>query len=205
MLEGWRFLVSKPVLAQIMALDVVAMVFGLPRALFPLIGTVVLGGDASTVGLLHAAPAVGALAAALTAGWVSSVRYQGRAIVLAVVGYGVAIIAFGFTRSLWPALVCLALAGVADLISTVFRSSLQQLSVPEPLRGRVSAVKVALSGAAPRFGDAEAAAVAQVVSPMFSVVSGGLLSIVGALSIAWRGRTIWNHVVDVEDEPDGPP
>ena len=203
-LEGWRYLVSKPVLAQIMALDVVAMVFGLPRALFPLIGTVVLGGDASTVGLLHAAPAVGALAAALTAGWVSYVRHQGRAIVAAVVGYGLAIIAFGFTRSLWPALAFLALAGVADLISTVFRSSMQQLSVPDPLRGRVSAVKVALSGAAPRFGDAEAAAVAQVVSPMFSVVSGGLLSIVGALTIAWRGRTLWGHVVDVQDEPDGP-
>jgi MFS family permease len=104
--EGWRFLRQRPLLQHLMLIDFNAMVFGLPRALFPYIGTVTLGGDAATVGLLNAAPGAGAFGAALTTGWVSMVKRQGRLVVLSVIVWGVAIAGFGLTRSLIPALIC---------------------------------------------------------------------------------------------------
>lgn len=191
--DGWRFLRSRPLLQHLMLIDFNAMVFGLPRALFPYIGTVTLGGDAATVGLLNAAPGAGALAAALTTGWVSLVKRQGRVIVLSVIAWGLSIAAFGLTRSLGPALVLLAVAGASDVISNVFRATVLQLSLPDSVRGRVTAIKVMLSGAGPRLGDAEAGAVASLTTPTFSVISGGLASAVGAVLIAWRGRTLWGQ------------
>ncbi|MPZ72618.1 MAG: MFS transporter [Nitriliruptorales bacterium] len=210
--EGWQYLRSVPLLQQVMLIDLNAMVFGMPRALFPVIGTEVLGGDAATVGLLHAAPGAGALIGALTTGWVSAVRRQGRVVVCAVCGWGLAIAAFGLTRILWLSLLLLALAGAADVISNVFRNTILQLAVPDGLRGRMTAFKVALSGGGPRLGDAESGAVAALTTPAFSVVSGGLASLVGTLAIAWFGRAIWEQeaIVDegdvkrILDEPAAP-
>jgi MFS family permease len=191
--EGWRYLRSVPMLQQVMLIDLNAMVFGMPRALFPVVGTVVLGGDAATVGLLHAAPGVGALVGAVTTGWVSAVRRQGRVVVCAVVLWGAAIVAFGMTGDIAVAVVLLALAGAADVISNVFRNTILQATVPDGLRGRVTAFKVAMSGGGPRLGDAESGAVAALTTPTISIVSGGLASIAGAVLIAWRGRAIWNQ------------
>lgn len=199
--EGWRYLRSIPLLQQVMLIDLNAMVFGMPRALFPVIGTVVLGGDAATVGLLHAAPGIGALAGALTTGWVSAVKRQGRVVVYAVVGWGLAIAAFGLTRNLWVAMALLAVAGASDVISNVFRNTILQTAVPDGLRGRLTAFKVALSGGGPRLGDAESGAVASLTSPAFSVVSGGLASVLGTAFIAWRGREIWDQTTDIPTEP----
>jgi Transmembrane secretion effector len=195
--EGWRYLRSVPLLQQTMLIDLNAMVFGLPRALFPAIGTTVLGGDASTVGLLHAAPGAGALLAALTTGWVSRVRYQGRAVVLSVCCWGLAIAAFGLVRDLVPAMIALGMAGASDVVSNVFRNTILQAEVPDGLRGRVTAFKGALSGGGPPLGDAEAGALAALTSPSVSVVSGGLASLAGALLIGWRGRAIWNQTAAV--------
>jgi len=203
--EGWQYLRSVPVLQQIMLIDLNAMVFGMPRALFPVVGTVVLGGDATTVGLLHAAPGAGALLGAVTTGWVSAVRRQGRVVVCAVVLWGAAIVAFGLTRNVAVALVLLALAGAADVISNVFRNTVLQTSVPDGLRGRLTAFKVAMSGGGPRLGDAESGAVAALTTPTISIVSGGLASIAGAALIAWRGRAIWNQSTEAELPPPPPP
>ena len=203
--EGWRYLRRVPLLQQVMLIDLNAMVFGMPRALFPVIGTEVLGGNAATVGLLHAAPGAGALIGALTTGWVSAVRRQGRVVVYAVCGWGVAIALFGMTRLLWLSLVLLAIAGAADVISNVFRNTILQLEVPDGLRGRLTAFKVSLSGGGPRLGDAESGAVAALTSPAVSVVSGGLAALLGTLFIAWRGRAIWEHVATgMEPDPDEP-
>lgn len=191
--EGWRYLRGVPLLQQVMLVDLNAMVFGLPRALFPVIGLVSLGGDAATVGLLHAAPGAGALIGALTTGWVSSVRRQGRVVVCAVGVYGLAIVGFGFTRTLVTAMAFLAVAGAADVVSNVFRNAILQMAVPDELRGRISAFKVALSGGGPRLGDAESGAVAELTTPTFSVVSGGLASIAGTLLVAVRGRALWEQ------------
>jgi MFS family permease len=191
--EAWRYLRSVPMLEQMMLMDLNAMVFGMPRALFPAFGTVVLGGDAATVGLLHAAPGVGALIGALTTGWISMVSRQGRIVVIAIIVWGAAIAGFGFTRHLVPALILLALAGMADVVSNVFRSTILQTAVPDGLRGRITAFKGALSGGGPRLGDAEAGAVASATTTEFSIVSGGFASLFGAVLIAYLGRDIWHQ------------
>jgi MFS family permease len=165
----------------------------MPTALFPALGTDVFGGDATTVGLLYAAPGVGALVGALTSGWVGGVSRRGRVVVVAVVVWGIAIAIFGLISLLPLALVLLAVAGAADVISAVMRNTILQLVVPDALRGRLSAVHSALAGGGPRLGDLEAGAVATLTSVRFSVVSGGLACIVGALAIARWMPQLWAY------------
>jgi predicted MFS family arabinose efflux permease len=155
------------------------MVFGMPRALFPELGTTLYGGGAGTVGLLYAAPGVGALAGALTTGWVRRVQRPGRAVEIAVVLWGASIAAFGLSSWLPLGLVCLAIAGAADVVSAVFRGTIVQLTVPDRLRGRLNALNVAVVTGGPRLGDLEAGAVSAATSPQFSVVSGGLACVAG--------------------------
>jgi MFS family permease len=161
-----------------------AMVFGMPRAVFPALATTVFGGGASTLGFLYAAPGAGALVGAVTTGWVRRVRRQGRAVIIAVLVWGAAITCFGLVRWLPAALVLLAVAGWADVISAVFRSTILQLNVPDALRGRLMGVQMAVVTGGPRIGDAESGAVAAAFSPVTSVISGGLACIGGALLLA---------------------
>jgi MFS family permease len=182
--EGFRFLKDRKVIQAALLIDLNAMVFGMPTALFPAMGTEVFGGDAFTVGLLYAAPGVGALIAALTSGWVGSVRRHGQATVIAVIGWGLAIAVFGFTSSLALGLVMLALAGAADVVSAIFRGSIVQLTTPDDLRGRMSSMHTAVVAGGPRLGDLEAGIVAELTTVRFSVVSGGIACIIGALAIA---------------------
>lgn len=182
--EGFRFLKDMKLIQAALLLDLSAMVFGMPTALFPAMGTAVFGGDAFTVGLLYAAPGVGALLAAVTSGWVGLVRRQGRAVVLAVMGWGAAIAIFGLTSSLPLALTMLALAGAADVVSAIFRGTIIQLSTPDELRGRVTSMHTAVVAGGPRLGDLEAGVVASLTSIRFSVVSGGLACVLAAFGIA---------------------
>src|SRR6266540_3212632 len=184
--EGLRFLRGRRALQGNFVIDLNAMVFGMPRALFPALGTGLFGGGPATVGLLYAAPGAGALAGALLAGWVGSVRRQGRAVLVAVAVWGLAITVFGLAAWLPLALVLLAVAGAADVFSAVFRNTILQLTVPDGLRGRLSAIHIAVVTGGPRLGDAEAGAVAALAGPRFSVVSGGLACLAGAALIAWR-------------------
>jgi MFS family permease len=182
--EGFRFLKDRRVIQAALLIDLNAMVFGMPTALFPAMGTEAFGGDAFTVGLLYAAPGVGALLGALTSGWVTTVRRLGRATMIAVIGWGAAIAVFGLTSSLGLALLMLALAGLADVVSAIFRGTIIQFSTPDQLRGRLSSMHMAVVASGPRLGDLEAGVVAELTSVRFSVVSGGLACIVGALVIA---------------------
>jgi predicted MFS family arabinose efflux permease len=184
--EGLRFLRGRRALQGTFYIDLNAMVFGMPRALFPALGTSVFGGGAATVGLLYAAPGAGALLGAATAGWVGRVRRQGRAVLVSVAVWGAAIAAFGLVRSLPAALCLLAVAGAADVVSAVFRSTILQLAVPDGLRGRLSAIHIAVVTGGPRLGDVEAGVVARLTSPRFSVVSGGLACLAGVVLLAWR-------------------
>jgi MFS family permease len=163
-----------------------AMVFGMPRALFPALAATVFGGGATTVGLLYAAPGAGALLGALTSGWVGRVRRQGRAVVLAVLIWGAAITGFGVAHWLPLALLLLAVAGWADVLSAVFRNTIIQFAGPDGMRGRLMGVQMAVVAGGPRLGDLEAGAVATAFGDTVSVVSGGLACIAGALLIAWR-------------------
>ncbi len=203
-LEGLKFLKGRQALQGTFVIDINAMVFGMPRALFPAIGTS-LGGPA-VVGLLYAAPGVGALVGAGTSGWVTRVDRQGRATIIAVIAWGASIAAFGFSHWLPLALAMLAVAGAADVISAVFRNTILQLSVPDRLRGRLSSVHIAVVTGGPRLGDFESGAVAALTTPEFAVVSGGLVCIVGAFVIArlMPGFTRWRLSQHDQGEPLDP-
>jgi MFS family permease len=181
--EGLGYIKQQKAVQGAFLIDINAMVFGMPRALFPQLGTEVFGGGAATVGILYAAPGVGALLGALTTGWVGGVRHQGRAVLYAVAAWGLAIVAFGVTTWLPLALVCLAIAGAADVISAVFRGTIIQLQTPDRLRGRINAVNIMVVTSGPRVGDLEAGVVASLTSAQFSVISGGVLCVAGVAVI----------------------
>ncbi|HVJ98199.1 MAG TPA: MFS transporter, partial [Acidimicrobiia bacterium] len=180
-----RFLKGKPVLQSTFTVDIVAMVFGMPRVLFPVLAVQQFHRGAEVVGWLFSAVAFGAVLAALSSGWVRRVRRCGLAILVAVGVWGIAIAAFGLVGdNLALALVCLAIAGGADVISAVFRNTVQQLVVPDSLRGRMSAFNIFVVAGGPRVGDVEGGLVASAFTPMASVVSGGLLCVAGVAVIA---------------------
>lgn len=191
-IEGVRYLRGRQALQGTFLLDLDAMIFGMPRALFPALGITQFHGGAAAVGYLYAAPGAGALLGALLTGWSNAVRRQGRAVVWAVTAWGLAIAAFGFAPHLpfrqplglvWG-LVLLAIAGAADVLSAVFRGTILQLETPDRLGGRLFAIQTAVVTGGPRLGDAEAGAVASLTSVPVSVVSGGLACVAGALILA---------------------
>ncbi|HXO23710.1 MAG TPA: MFS transporter, partial [Streptosporangiaceae bacterium] len=179
--EGLRFVRGHQAIQGAYLIDINAMVFGMPRALFPALATTLFGGGASTLGFLYAAPGAGALVGALTTGWVSRIRRQGLAVIVAVLVWGLAITGFGLVSWLPGALALLAVAGWADVISAVFRNTIIQLAVPDALRGRLSGLQNAVVAGGPRIGDLEAGAVGAAFGDTVSVVSGGLACIAGAL------------------------
>ena len=182
--EGLRFVRRSQTVLGAYLIDLNAMVFGMPRALFPEMAATVFGGGAATVGLLYAAPGVGALLGALTSGWVGRVRRQGRAVIFAVIVWGLAVTGFGLVSWLPLALTLLAVAGWADVVSAVFRNTIIQFSGPDSMRGRLMGVQMAVVAGGPRLGDLESGAVASAFGTTFSVVSGGLACVAGALLVA---------------------
>jgi len=179
--EGFRYVRSQPVILGFMIVDVNAMVFGMPMALFPAIATHRYG-DPTLVGYLYAAPYGGALVSSLASGWIPHVRRQGLAVAVAAIGWGVAIAAFGFADSLWLGLVLLAVAGAADNISAVFRSTIMLTATPEGMRGRLTGIEFAQVASGPTLGNMEAGVVASLTSLRFSIVSGGIMCVLGAIA-----------------------
>ncbi len=172
--RGHRLLVG------LFSADLIAMVFGMPTAVFPALALTAFGYGPSVLGLLYAAPAAGALIGSVLSGWVRRISRQGMAVFVAIAVWGLAIAAFGLTgRVLWVGLAFLAVAGAADLVSAIFRSTILQLSIPDTMRGRMSAFHSMVTTSGPRLGDLEAGAVAALVNPVFSVVSGGLACVIG--------------------------
>ena len=178
---GPRFARSTPVLLSTFVIDLNAMIFGMPRALFPALAVTTFHVGPGGLGLMYAAPGAGALLGAAASGWVGGVRRQGLAVIVSVVSWGAAIVAFGLVPpDRFPlALVLLAAAGWADVISAVFRNTILQLVAPDAMRGRLSALHIAVVTSGPRLGDVEAGAVAAATSVRFAVVSGGLACIAG--------------------------
>ena len=181
--QGFRFVVSKKVLLGMFLTDSNAMVFGMPRALFPALAKK-FGGGAGIVGVLYAAPYAGALLASLLSGWIGHVRRQGLVVVIAAGLWGAFIVAFGFADSLWLALIFLAGAGAADNVSAVMRQTILFSVTPDRMRGRVSGIEFAQVASTPALGNLEAGVVASLTSLRFSIVSGGILCVVGTLVIA---------------------
>jgi MFS family permease len=198
--EGLRYLRTHQALQGVYLIDINAMVFGLPRALFPAMAGSVFDGGTVTLGFLYAAPGVGALIGALTTGWVANLRRQGWAVIIAVSVWGAAIVVFGLVDTLWIALVMLAIAGWADVISAVLRNTILQTSIPERFRSRMSSIQMAVVQGGPRLGDMESGAVATLTSIEFSVVSGGLACIVGAGVITLLLPAFRHHLSSAIDD-----
>ena len=182
--EGLRFARRRRAILATLAVDLNAMIFGMPTALFPVLALDVFRVGPAGLGLLAAAPAAGAVVGALLTGWVGRVRRTGRAVLWATAGWGLAITAFGLCTFSFPlALFFLAAAGAADVITAVLRSAIVQLLTPDDLRGRVTSIHILVVTGGPRLGDMEASAVASVAGAQLSVVSGGLLCLVGLVAM----------------------
>lgn len=182
-IEGLAYARSRPELLGTYLVDMAAMFFGMPMALFPAIAAS-LGGPA-VLGALFTAPAVGSLLATLTCGWSSHVHRHGLAVILAAACWGAAIVGFGLSPSLPVALLCLAVAGGADTVSGLFRSAIWNGTIPDALRGRLAGIELLSYSTGPAFGDLEAGTVATVFSIRTSVVSGGLLCVVSTVLLAF--------------------
>jgi MFS family permease len=191
MAEGFSHLKGQKLLSATYWIDLNAMIFGMPRAVFPALGVGLFGGGAGVVGLLYAAPGAGALIGSLFTGWCSRVRHQGRAIAACVAVWGTTIALFGIIPVLWTSLALLALAGAADVISAVFRQAVQQRTVPDHLQGRLSGTFFAVVAGGPRLGDAETGLAAEVGGPQFAVWSGGLVCVIGVALLLWRVPELW--------------
>jgi MFS family permease len=204
--EGIRYLRSRQALQGVYIIDVNAMVFGMPRALFPAMAGAVFGGGTITLGFLYAAPGIGALIGAVTTGWTARLKRQGWDVILAVVAWGVAIAVFGLVHTLWVALIMLGIAGWADVISAVLRNTILQTSIPDRFQSRMSSIQMAVVQGGPRLGDMESGGVATATSVEFSVVSGGLVCIAGAVVIGLLMPHFRNHVAgEIDDVPDDVP
>jgi MFS family permease len=192
--EGFRFLGTRPNVRMTFIIDLIAMICAQPRALMPAIGAVMIGGGETTVGVLLASTAVGAFLAGLFSGPLGRVRKQGSAVVWSVIGWGASIAGFGLvvllagdagrdgvTPWLIPAAFCCALAGISDSVSAVFRTTILQAATPDHLRGRLQGVFIVVVAGGPRVGDMLAGGVTQFLSEGGVLLLGGLLCIL----VAW--------------------
>jgi MFS family permease len=199
--EGLRYLATRPNVRMTFLLDLAAMVLSFPRVLFPAVGAVIIGGGEATAGALSSAIALGGVLAGVLSGSFGLVRSQGRAIVWAITGWGVAVAGFGLAvvwagsagdgsagpgrPVLWSALVValvmLTLAGAADSVSSVFRQSVLQTATPDAMRGRLQGVFIVVVAGGPRLGDLVGGANATWLGEGWAAVVGGL----GCVLLVW--------------------
>jgi MFS family permease len=175
--EGFHYAKRRPELVGTYGVDLIAMFFGMPLALFPAFAEEF--GGAGVLGLLYAAPSAGALLATATSGWTGRVHRHGLAVLWAAAGWGVAIAAVGFAPNLAVALLALAVAGGADMVSGIFRTTIWNTTIPDHLRGRLAGIEQVSYSAGPMLGNLEAGVVASLAGIRTSIVSGGVLCVVG--------------------------
>jgi len=181
--EGFRYARSRQELVGTYVVDFVAMIFGMPMALFPALSEK-LGGP-GVLGILYASPAVGAFVASVTSRWTHSVKRHGLAVTIAAAVWGVAIVIFGFCDAILPATFFLALAGGADAVSGIFRTTLWNQTIPDNLRGRLAGIEMVSYMSGPMLGNLEAGLAASAFGVRASVVSGGVLCVVGVALCAF--------------------
>jgi MFS family permease len=203
--EGLRFVRRNNALLGSFAIDLLAMTFGMPRALFAVLAVSVYGAGAEGTGLLYASVAAGATVAALTTGWLAHARRLGRITIYAVGAWGAAIALAGVAGSLWIAAALLAVAGAADSVSAVCRSAINQDVTPDRLRGRMSSVFMLVVASGPRLGDVEAGTVAALTSVRFSVVSGGIACLAGVALVVLAFPALAKYDAHAQREPEPQP
>jgi MFS family permease len=188
--DGLRFIWTRPVLVMSFLVDIGAMVLAMPRSLFPAVADSRFHGN---VGPLYAAIAIGAVLAGLSSGWIGRVRRQGRMLTFAIVGWGAAVALSGLAHQLWLVVALLAFAGAADLVSAVYRQTILQTYAPDEMRGRMQGVFTAVVAGGPRLGDVRAGATAAATTPEFSWVAGGVACMVVVLIAGYLVRPFWRY------------
>jgi MFS family permease len=191
--SGLLYLRKLPAVTAGFVMDLSAMTFGMPRALFPVLALTEYHAGAAGTGLLYAAVAAGSTIAALTTGWMTHARYLGRITLVAVAFWGLFIAAAGFVDNIWPAAAFFALAGAADSVSAVCRSTMMQVLTPDRMRGRISSVFSLVVAGGPRLGDVRAGGTAAVSTPEFSWVAGGVACMVVVLIAGYAVRPFWRY------------
>ncbi len=189
--EGFTFLRSQPVLLMTFVVDIIAMLFAWPQAVYPELSETRFAGSPNSLGWLFAGISVGALVMGLTSGWVSRIDRQGAVVLGAIVVWAVAIIGFGVAPTLWLAVLCLAVAGAGDMVSAVLRTSMLQLAAPEEMRGRMQGVFVVVVTGGPRLGDLRAGAIASAAGVSLAMVSGGIVVVVAMVVVALVVPSFW--------------
>jgi len=180
--EGLSYLATAPVLLLSFAIDTAAMVLAMPRSLFPEVADERFG--PGSIGWLYAAIGIGSVVAGLTSGWIGRVYRQGRALVISVIAWGLAVALAGLAGSLWLAVLLLAVGGAADLISAVYRQTILQCYAPDGFQGRLQGIFIAVVAGGPRLGDLRAGAMAAMLGPTVAWVSGGVVAAVVAAVLA---------------------
>ncbi len=188
--EGLAFIARRPVLVMSFGVDIIAMVFAMPRALYPQVAADRWHGQ---VGPLYAAIAIGAVVAGVSSGWIGRIRRQGVALTGAIVGWGACVAISGLAHQLWLVVVLLAFAGAADLVSAVYRQTILQTYAPDEMRGRMQGVFTVVVAGGPRLGDLRAGTTAAVAGVTVSWVGGGLVCLVLVVVAAVLVRPFWNY------------
>lgn len=187
--ESMRYAWSRKDLLGTYLIDIMAMLFAFPYALFPFLAEDL--GAPWVLGFLYSAGAVGSLLATVTSGWTGRVHHHGRAVVFAAIGWGLAIAGVGLTNSVWVVLLMLGLAGAADMISGLFRMLIWNQTIPDELRGRMAGIELLSYSLGPTLGQVRATGVAQLTSLRTSLVSGGLLCAIGGVALAAFLPSLW--------------
>jgi MFS family permease len=188
---GLRYAAGRQELLGTYGVDMIAMFFGMPIALFPALAQ--RFGGAGVLGLLYAATEVGALLATLTSGWTSRVRRHGAAVCLAAAGWGAGITLLGFAPGVWLALVALAIAGFCDMVSGIFREVIWNQTIPDRLRGRLAGIEQISYSSGPLLGDVESGVAASLVGLRAAIASGGILCVACVAVAATLLRGFWRY------------
>ena len=192
--EGLRFVFRTPLIRSTMLLDFFATLFASATALLPIYAQDILRVGARGYGLLSAAPSVGAMLAGLAmVPLIDRIERRGTVLLLGIVGYGLATVVFGLSRSFAITFLCLALTGATDTVSMVIRNLIRQLQTPDAMRGRMTSVNMIFFMGGPQLGELEAGLVAQAWGAPFSVVSGGIGCLLAVAWVAWRTPSLRRH------------
>ena len=202
-LEGIRFLGRSRVLTGVLITDVVATLFAMPVALYPAINAERFDGSARTLGLLSAGLAIGGVVGSVLSGPLGRVRRPGFGMLISVAVWGAALSGFGLAHDLTTTMACLIVAGIADVVSVVLRSTIIQVATPDQFRGRVNAAEIMVGGNIPQLGNFRAGLVAEATSPAFSATLGGAMAVAGAAVIALTWPAVVHYrSADQVDEPE---
>ena len=190
-IDGMRYAASRRDLLGTYAVDLIAMIFAFPYALFPFLAIEL--GAPWALGLLYAASAAGGLLVTFTSGWVPRINHHGRAVVFGALLWGAGMALVGLTNSLWLVLLFLAIAGAGDMVSGIFRGLIWNQTIPDEMRGRMAGIEMLSYSIGPQLGQVRSSAAASLTSLRMSFVTGGVMCIAGVMIAAFTMPSLWQY------------